>query len=165
MNAILAILGWYWLFGWLLISGRGGDYPTADKPWFAVCFTLVVLGSVVMIAADAQKFFALRIQRGRITDGMFRYVRRPNYTGEMIYSASHCWSGAACRSWSWRGRGAVFHSEHAGQGSEHAPIPRVGALQGGLTLGDSPRPVILTASQPVVAVRRVSRASRNCGCR
>jgi protein-S-isoprenylcysteine O-methyltransferase Ste14 len=96
LNAILGVLGWYWLFGWLLISGRGGDYPIDDKPWFALCITLVVLGSVVMIAADAQKFFTLRVQRGLITDGMFRFVRHPNYTGEMMI-----YLGFALMVWHW----------------------------------------------------------------
>ena len=37
---------------------------------------------------DAQKYFTLRLRRGLITDGMFRYVRHPNYLGEMlIYGA------------------------------------------------------------------------------
>ncbi|WP_200954701.1 MULTISPECIES: methyltransferase family protein [unclassified Nocardioides] len=96
VNSILLVLGWYWLFGWLLVSGRGGDYPIADRPWFAVCITLVVLGSVVMIAADAQKYFTLRVQRGLITDGMFRFVRHPNYTGEMMI-----YLGFALLVWHW----------------------------------------------------------------
>jgi steroid 5-alpha reductase family enzyme len=37
-----------------------------------------------MIAADAQKYFTLRVQRGLITSGMFRYIRHPNYLGEMM---------------------------------------------------------------------------------
>lgn len=42
------------------------------------------LGTVIMIAADAQKYFVLKVRRGLITDGMFRYVRHPNYLGEMM---------------------------------------------------------------------------------
>ena len=41
-----------------------------------------------MIAADAQKFFTLRAQPGLITDGMFRYIRHPNYLGEMLVYGS-----------------------------------------------------------------------------
>ena len=38
--------------------------------------------------ADAQKFYTLRIQKGLITHGMHRYVRHPNYLGEvMIYGS------------------------------------------------------------------------------
>ena len=41
-----------------------------------------------MIAADAQKFFTLRVKRGLITDGMHRYIRHPNYLGEMMIYGS-----------------------------------------------------------------------------
>ena len=41
-----------------------------------------------MIAADAQKYFTLRVKRGLITDGVHRYVRHPNYLGEMMIYGS-----------------------------------------------------------------------------
>jgi len=41
-----------------------------------------------MIAADAQKYFTLRLQRGLIADGVHRYVRHPNYLGEMMVYGS-----------------------------------------------------------------------------
>jgi protein-S-isoprenylcysteine O-methyltransferase Ste14 len=89
INAFLAVLGWYWVFGWLLISGTAQpNYPLPDFAWFCLCISLCITGSAIMIAADAQKFFTLRIQRGLITDGMHRYVRHPNYLGEiMIYGS------------------------------------------------------------------------------
>jgi len=89
VNAFLGVLGWYWVFGWLLISGVAQpDYPMPDFAWFCLCISLCVTGSAIMIAADAQKFFTLRLQRGLITDGMHRYVRHPNYLGEiMIYGS------------------------------------------------------------------------------
>ena len=97
IDAFLFVLGPYWLFGWLLISGTATrNYPLPDGPWFMLCISLVVLGCVVMIAADAQKFFTLRVQRGLITDGMFRYVRHPNYTGEMMI-----YGGFALLVWHW----------------------------------------------------------------
>ena len=97
INAFVLVLGLYWLFGWLLISGRAAtEYPFADNAWFALCITITMLGSVVMIAADAQKYFTLRIQRGLITDGMHRYIRHPNYTGEMMI-----YGGLALLVWHW----------------------------------------------------------------
>ena len=82
-------LGMYWSFGWLLISGTAQPhYPLPDWAWFCFCVSLCTLGSVIMIAADAQKFFTLRVQRGLITDGMHKYIRHPNYLGEMmVYGA------------------------------------------------------------------------------
>ncbi|NKF23552.1 DUF1295 domain-containing protein [Solimonas sp. C16B3] len=82
-------LGLYWSFGWLLISGVSQPrYPLPDGAWFCLCVSLCLLGSVLMIAADAQKFYTLRLRRGLIDDGVFRYVRHPNYLGEMLVYAS-----------------------------------------------------------------------------
>ncbi len=82
-------LGMYWTFGWLLISGTSQPhYPLPDPAWFCLCFSLCMLGSVIMIAADAQKYFTLRLKRGLITDGMHRWVRHPNYLGEMMVYGS-----------------------------------------------------------------------------
>ena len=49
-----------------------------------------------LIAADAQKYFTLRVQRGLIVDGMFRHIRHPNYTGEMMIYMSF-----ALMIWQW----------------------------------------------------------------
>ncbi len=86
---VLTGLGFYWSFGWLLISGRSQPhYPLPASAWFCLCISMCVLGTVIMIAADAQKFFTLRVARGLITDGMFKYVRHPNYLGEMMVYGS-----------------------------------------------------------------------------
>ena len=74
----LGVLGWYWVFGWLLVSGVSQpDYPLPDFAWYCLCISLCIVGCAIMIAADAQKFFTLRVQRGLITDGMHRYVLHP----------------------------------------------------------------------------------------
>ncbi|HUP99074.1 MAG TPA: DUF1295 domain-containing protein [Aeromicrobium sp.] len=97
LNAFILVLGLYWAFGWLLISGHASqDYPLPHGPWFALCITMTMLGSVIMIAADAQKFFTLRVRRGLITDGMHRMIRHPNYTGEMMI-----YGGLALLVWHW----------------------------------------------------------------
>jgi protein-S-isoprenylcysteine O-methyltransferase Ste14 len=82
-------LAMYWSFGWLLISGTSHpNYPLPDTAWFCLCIALCMLGTVIMIAADAQKYYTLRVKRGLITDGLHRYVRHPNYLGEMmVYGA------------------------------------------------------------------------------
>ena len=89
LMAFMAVLLWYWVFGWLLISGTvQPHYPLAEPVWFALCLSLCILGSSIMIAADAQKYFTLRIQQGLITDGIHKYVRHPNYLGEMMIYGS-----------------------------------------------------------------------------
>jgi protein-S-isoprenylcysteine O-methyltransferase Ste14 len=89
INAFVSVLGWYWVFGWLLISGRSQpNYSLPANAWFCLCLTLCILGVAIMVAADAQKYFTLRLRAGLITDGMFRYVRHPNYLGEMMIYGS-----------------------------------------------------------------------------
>lgn len=113
INSFLFVLGWYWVFGWLLISGTSQpEYPLPAFAWFALCITLCLLGCVVMIAADAQKFFTLRVKRGLITDGLHRYVRHPNYLGEMMIYGSLAllvwhWIPVVVLAWVWLGVFAV----------------------------------------------------------
>jgi len=113
INAFLAVLGLYWVFGWLLISRTSQPvYPLPEAVWFALCITLCLLGSVIMIAADAQKFYTLRLQRGLITDGMHRWVRHPNYLGEMMIYGSFAmlawhWFPVLVLAWVWLGLFAV----------------------------------------------------------
>jgi protein-S-isoprenylcysteine O-methyltransferase Ste14 len=90
-SAVVTLLGLsvYWAFGWLLISGTSdARYPLDAKLWYCGCIATCILGCTVMIAADAQKYFTLRVRAGLISDGMFRYVRHPNYLGEMLIYAS-----------------------------------------------------------------------------
>jgi protein-S-isoprenylcysteine O-methyltransferase Ste14 len=109
ITAFLAVLGLYWVFGWLLISRTSQPvYPLPDAVWFALCISLCLIGSVIMIAADAQKFYTLRIQRGLITDGMHRWVRHPNYLGEMMIYGSFAmlawhWFPVLVLAWVWLG--------------------------------------------------------------
>jgi protein-S-isoprenylcysteine O-methyltransferase Ste14 len=89
LYVFFGVLVWYWAFGWLLISGTSQPaYPLPDSAWFCLCISLCIEGNVIMIAADAQKYFTLRARRGLITDGMYRYIRHPNYLGEMMIYGS-----------------------------------------------------------------------------
>ena len=87
--AFFGVLFWYWVIGWLLISGTvQHHYPTSDYIWFCFCISLCILGSVIMMVADAQKYYTLKYKKGLITDGIHKYVRHPNYLGEMMIYAS-----------------------------------------------------------------------------
>jgi steroid 5-alpha reductase family enzyme len=113
INVFLGVLGWYWVFGWLLISGVSEpDYPLPDGAWYALCISMCLIGSVIMIAADAQKFYTLKVKRGLITSGLHRYVRHPNYLGEMMIYASFAlmvwhWLPVLVLAWVWGGVFAV----------------------------------------------------------
>lgn len=86
LNAMLFVLGPYWIAPWLLISGIA---PGATLPWLTAAIAIHTLGLAIMLVADAQKFYTLRVKRGLITDGMFRYMRHPNYLGEMMIYGSY----------------------------------------------------------------------------
>ena len=107
--SFVGVLGWYWVFGWLLISGVAQPaYPLPEPAWFALCITVNVVGTVIMIAADAQKYFTLKARPGLITDGMFRWVRHPNYLGEILIYASFAlmvwhWLPWLVLAWVWLG--------------------------------------------------------------
>lgn len=113
LMAFVGVLGWYWAFGWLLISRNAvPDYPLPPFPWYALCIALCLLGCVIMVAADAQKYFTLRARPGLITDGMFRRVRHPNYLGEMMIYGSFAlmvwhWLPLLVLAWVWLGLFAV----------------------------------------------------------
>jgi protein-S-isoprenylcysteine O-methyltransferase Ste14 len=97
VNMFAGVLGWYWFMGWLLISTNATPaYPLPVNLWFCLCVSLCVIGCTIMIASDAQKFFTLRVNRGLITDGMFRSIRHPNYLGEMMIYGSF-----ALMIWQW----------------------------------------------------------------
>jgi len=101
------------VFGWLLISGESQpSYPLPDYIWFCLCVSLCIMGWVVMIAADAQKCFTLRIKRGLITDGMYRFIRHPDYLGEMMTYGSFAlmvwhWLPFLVLAWIWGGLFAI----------------------------------------------------------
>ena len=111
--AFAGVLGWYWVFGWLLVSGTSQPtYPLPDFAWYCLCISLCIVGCAVMVAADAQKFYTLRIQPGLITDGMHRYVRHPNYLGEVMIYGSFAmmvwhWLPVVVLAWVWGGLFAV----------------------------------------------------------
>ena len=87
--AFFGVLFWYWVFGWLLISGVAQpEYPWPEAMWFSLCISLCILGSVIMMVADAQKYYTLKYHKGLITTGIHKYIRHPNYLGEMMIYAS-----------------------------------------------------------------------------
>ncbi|MFC1706959.1 DUF1295 domain-containing protein [Planctomycetota bacterium] len=111
LNAWLLVLGPYWVAPFLLISSvLGPGYPDPSPALISLTIGLHTLGVVVMMASDCQKHFTLRQKRGLITDGMFRYVRHPNYLGEMMLYAAYAllvqhWIPWAILAWVW---GNVF---------------------------------------------------------
>lgn len=111
--AFVGVLGWYWVFGWLLISGAADSaYPLPEPAWFGLCTAMCLIGCTLMIGSDAQKYFTLKLRPGLITEGMFRYIRHPNYTGEILIYLSFAlmvwhWLPWLVLAWVWIGVFAV----------------------------------------------------------
>ena len=104
--AFACVLGLYWVAPWLLISPVLQPRPPASMALIAFTIALHTFGLSLMMAADAQRHFVLKHRKGLITDGMFRYVRRPNYLGEMMVYGSYAllvrhWIPWAILAWVW----------------------------------------------------------------
>ncbi len=111
INSILLVLGPYWLAPVLLITDvLGADRASPSNALMAGTVALHTLGVVLMMAADAQKHFTLKLQRGLITNGLFARIRHPNYLGEMMLYAAYAilaghWLAWAVLAWVW---GMIF---------------------------------------------------------
>ncbi len=84
LNAWLFVLAPYWIAPWLIVAQRVEQPPAM----LGAAVLLYAVGAVLMIGADAQKFFVLRLRPGLIVDGFFARSRNPNYLGEMMLYAS-----------------------------------------------------------------------------
>jgi protein-S-isoprenylcysteine O-methyltransferase Ste14 len=80
------ILAPYLYPGYLVMSGKSDQDPNIERFVFAAL--MYVLGLVLMMGADGQKYFTLREKKGLICDGFFKYTRNPNYLGEIMIYAS-----------------------------------------------------------------------------
>lgn len=121
----------YWLAGWIVISGHSYDYPLPDNLWFSLCVSICLLGCIIMTASDVQKFITLKLKRGLITDGMFTYVRHPNYLGEMmIYGAlallAWHWAAALVLAYYW---GTMFSTNMAMKEASMSRYPQWAAYK------------------------------------
>ena len=103
------VLGLYWVFPYLLISGiLGPDQKMASLTVLTAAISVHTLGVVIMMTADCQKYFTLKYQKGLIRDGLFKYIRHPNYLGEIMLYASYAmivqhWIPWAILAWVWIG--------------------------------------------------------------
>jgi len=78
------LVAWYWVIPWIFISSH--TIPLNEM--LALAIAIHTLGITWMIAADCQKHFSLKYNRGLITEGVFKYTRNPNFLGEiMIYGS------------------------------------------------------------------------------
>ncbi len=86
---------WIWMLPWLFLSRH--IEPTALT--LVLCIILHTLGVVIMVAADLQKTFTLRLRKGLIDNGMFAYTRNPNFLGEIMIYATYAILAASLFGW------------------------------------------------------------------
>ena len=109
LMAFVLVLGLYWVFPYLLISGiLGLDQKMASLTTLTAAISLHTLGVVIMMTADCQKYFTLKYHQGLIREGLFKYIRHPNYLGEIMLYASYAmivqhWIPWAILAWVWIG--------------------------------------------------------------
>lgn len=72
----------YWSLPWIFIS----HHVEPSGPILFLTVAMHTLGVAWMLAGDLQKNCTVRLRKGLIDDGVFKYTRNPNYLGEiMIY--------------------------------------------------------------------------------
>ena len=109
LMAFVLVLGPYWVFPFLLISGiLGPTQRIAGLTVLTAAISIHTLGVVIMMTADCQKYFSLKYHRGLIREGLFKYIRHPNYLGEIMLYASYAmivqhWIPWAILAWVWIG--------------------------------------------------------------
>lgn len=102
------VLGLYWVISFLVVSDVLEPRPP-PSPWLlGLAVGVHTLGVALMIGADAQKHFTLRLRPGLVEDGLYARVRHPNYLGEMMIYAAYAllarhWLAWAILGWIWLG--------------------------------------------------------------
>jgi protein-S-isoprenylcysteine O-methyltransferase Ste14 len=145
LSTWVLVLGLYWLAPVLVVVGR------VELPFPVLCFATVayVLGVVLMMGSDAQKYFTLRARKGLITDGFFARIRHPNYLGEMVLYGSFAvlanhWAPWLVLAWVWLG---VFVPNMLRKEASMARYPEWAAYQA-RTFMLLPKPWALAPQEP-----------------
>jgi protein-S-isoprenylcysteine O-methyltransferase Ste14 len=106
----LGVLGLYWVIAFLAVSDVLGPRPAPAPALLGGAVALHTFGAALMMAADAQKHFTLRLRPGLIEVGLFARIRYPNYLGEMMLYGAYAllarhWLAWVILVWAW---GMVF---------------------------------------------------------
>ena len=84
----LLCLGPYLYAGYSLVSRKSEEVQTLHPERVACASTLYIVGLVLMLGTDTQKYLVLKERKGLITHGFNAISRNCNYLGEiMIYTS------------------------------------------------------------------------------
>jgi len=100
----VGLIAWYWLLPYLFLS----RHIEPSYPLLAACIAVHTVGVVLMVAADLQKNFILKMRKGLIDSGVFAYTRNPNYLGEILIYGTYAvlaahWAGWVVVLYCWLG--------------------------------------------------------------
>lgn len=79
---LILILALYYTMGFLMVSGRANNDPSNERVF--CCIMMYVIGIVMMISTDVQKYVRLSLKKGLIDDLAVAYNRNTNFFGEML---------------------------------------------------------------------------------
>lgn len=83
---LVIILFAYWGIGLLMMSGMGEINPSPERIF--CCVIIYVIGLILMVCTDLQKYLTLKYKKGLIDDLFLQNNRNTNYFGEiMLYSS------------------------------------------------------------------------------
>lgn len=68
------------------IITRNVQEPSNQRIGCSLC--LFIFGMFIVMGTDCQKYFTLKVKKGLITEGFFKWTRNPNYLGEMMVFTS-----------------------------------------------------------------------------
>jgi len=103
-NLYALLVAWYWLIPWLFLSRH--IEPSGFDLFVAI--GIHTLGVVIMLAADGQRHWVTRYQKGLMTFGMCRYTRNPNYLGEMMLYFAYAYLADHWAAWAVFGYMCVY---------------------------------------------------------
>jgi len=73
---------------YFVLDYRPNQYPTSEGPWIGLSVLVYLIGFTFFIFSDVQKYYTLQQKKGLIVSGIFRYIRHPNYLGEILIYTS-----------------------------------------------------------------------------
>jgi len=81
-----SILLLYWHIAFLMVSGKANQNPSPVRIF--CCIFMYVIGLVLMICTDLQKYMTLKYKKGLIDEHFLAINRNTNYFGEVLLYCS-----------------------------------------------------------------------------
>lgn len=83
---LIVVLLLYYTMSFMIVTKRCDQNPSDERIF--ICFFLYILGVVLMIATDVQKYVVLEYKKGLIDNYLLKNNRNTNFFGEMMLYSS-----------------------------------------------------------------------------